>query len=261
MIIESFAKTFNKIKRIDENEIPKANDSKIIVDKAIDKMERDPNIPKVAEKIANDPKAMAELQKVLANLGVGMNEGIGINPEQIALAFVEKSKDVNENTGSGFWAGLLGGGALAHYIYSVPAVGSAIAGASSAAMTETMVGSIIGATLGVLAVYIYQKIKNGDNNTEINENSNDYYETLSQTLDAVRDYATKLGYELDEDVIFSKFGTGGISYETYKSANIPLLKNGEPILNKSGKEMNRAIHVSIYRMPSGKYELTMYKTY
>lgn len=106
----------------------------------------------------------------------------------------------------------------------------------------------------------FNKIKRIDE-SKLNENSNDYYETLSQSLDAVRDYATKLGYELDEDVIFSKFGTGGISYETYKSANIPLLKNGEPILNKSGKEMNRAIHVSIYRMPSGKYELTMYKTY
>ena len=92
---------------------------------------------------------------------------------------MQKSKGVNENTGSGFWAGLLGGGALAHYIYSVPAVGSAIAGASSAAMTETMVGSIIGATLGVLAVYIYNKIKHVDEKP-INEYGDDDFEKLSR---------------------------------------------------------------------------------
>lgn len=80
-----------------------------------------------------------------------------------------------------------------------------------------------------------------------------YFKTLSQALDFVREYATKLGYEVDENDIFFQFGTGGVGYEQTKSANIGLLKNG--------KELNRFIHVSIYRMPSGKYELTMYKTF
>lgn len=88
-----------------------------------------------------------------------------------------------------------------------------------------------------------------------------YFDTLSQALDSVRDKAMSLGYEVDEDSMFSNFGTGGISYETTKSANIELLKNGEPILSKSGKPLNRAISISIYRMPSGKYELTAYKTW
>lgn len=97
---------------------------------------------------------------------------------------------------------------------------------------------------------------------EEGEKSNDtYFETLSEALDAVRQKAAKLGLELDEDAIWTNFGTGGISYDTEKSANIPLLKNGEPILDKRGKEANRYIHVSIYRMPSGRYELTMYKTW
>jgi hypothetical protein len=142
-----------------ENEVNSNNVSpEAAVNKAVDKMEHDSSIPKVAQQIANDPKAMAELQKVLSNLGINVNEGVGINPEQIALAFVKKS-GINEDAGAGFWAGLLGGGALAHYIYSVPAVGSVIAGASTSAMTETMIGSIIGATLGVLAAYIYEKRK------------------------------------------------------------------------------------------------------
>lgn len=159
MLKEEKAKILGQLKKLNENEISQVNDSKAIVDKAINKMEADPNIPKVAQQIANDPKAMAELQRVLANLGVGVNEGTGINPEQIALAFMKKTTGINENAGAGFWTGLLGGGALAHYIFSVPVVGSVIAGASTAATTETIIGSIIGATLGVLASYIYEKFK------------------------------------------------------------------------------------------------------
>ena len=70
-----------------------------------------------------------------------------------------------------------------------------------------------------------------------------------------------MGYELDEDDVNFQFGTGGISYGQTKSATIPLLKDGEPIMGKSGKPLNRAIRVSIYRMDSGRYELTAYKTF
>ena len=94
-----------------------------------------------------------------------------------------------------------------------------------------------------------------------NENNNIYFDTLSEALDAVREYANKLGYEVDEEALWFNFGTGGISYETNKTGLIPLLHNGEPILDKRGNEANRNINVSIYRMPSGKYELTMYKTW
>jgi hypothetical protein len=96
---------------------------------------------------------------------------------------------------------------------------------------------------------------------EMEKENDTYFETLSQAIDAVRDKATKMGYEANDDDIFTHFGTGGISYEKTKSANIGLLKNGEPIMDKRGKEMNRSLSVSIYRMPSGKYELTMYKTF
>jgi hypothetical protein len=98
--------------------------------------------------------------------------------------------------------------------------------------------------------------------SSLHEDGNDtYFETLSEVLDAVRQKAAQLGFEVDEQTIWTNFGTGGISYETEKSANIPLLQNGEPILDKRGNEANRYIRVSIYRMPSGRYELTMYKTW
>lgn len=95
----------------------------------------------------------------------------------------------------------------------------------------------------------------------VQEGSDTYFETLSEALDAVRQKVEQLGFEVDEDAMFTQFGTGGIPYETEKSANIPLLMNGEPILDKRGREANRYIRVSIYRMSSGRYELTMYKTW
>jgi hypothetical protein len=96
---------------------------------------------------------------------------------------------------------------------------------------------------------------------ERNPNQDIYFETLSEALDAVRTKANAYGLEVDEEDIWTYFGTGGIPYETDKSANIRLLKNGEPILDKRGKDANRYIRVSIYRMPSGRYELTAYKTW
>jgi hypothetical protein len=88
-----------------------------------------------------------------------------------------------------------------------------------------------------------------------------YFETLSSALDEIRRKASTLGYTLDEDEVFTHFGTGGISYGVTKSANIPLLKDGKPILGKSGKPLNRYLSVQIYRMDSGRYELNVYKTW
>lgn len=66
---------------------------------------------------------------------------------------------------------------------------------------------------------------------------------------------------MDEDEVWSAFGTGGVSYGETKSGTIPLLKDDQPIVGKTGKPLNRAVHISLYRMPSGKYELTVYKTW
>lgn len=91
--------------------------------------------------------------------------------------------------------------------------------------------------------------------------SDTYFDTLSAALDNIREYAASLGYELDEDEINTQFGTGGISYGQTKQASIPLLQNGQPILDKRGREANRFIRVAIYRMDNGKYELVKYKTW
>lgn len=86
-------------------------------------------------------------------------------------------------------------------------------------------------------------------------NQDIYFETLSEALDAVRAKANAYGLEVDEEDIWTYFGTGGIGYGETEQANLRLLQHGKPM---SG---NRFIHVSIYRMPSGRYELTAYKTW
>lgn len=78
-----------------------------------------------------------------------------------------------------------------------------------------------------------------------------YFETLSAALDAVRTRVAAKGYEVDEDQMFNQFGTGGISYGETKRANIQLLKGGLP-------QRNRSVTIAIYRMDSGRYELTAY---
>ena len=92
-------------------------------------------------------------------------------------------------------------------------------------------------------------------------NQDTYFETLSQTLDAVRAKANAYGLEVDEEDIWRYFGTGGIGYGETEKANLRLLQHGEPMLDKRGNELNRFIRVSIYRMDNGKYELTAYKTW
>ena len=81
--------------------------------------------------------------------------------------------------------------------------------------------------------------------------NNTYFETLSAALDAVREKVAKKGFTVDEDNMFAEFGTGGINYGETKRETISLLKNGVP-------DNRRSVTIAIYRMDSGKYELTAY---
>ncbi len=108
---------------------------------------------------------------------------------------------------------------------------------------------------------LFSQLESKFKKTDTTKASDTYFNTLSEALDHVRQMARQLGYEVDEDAMWSNFGTGGISYGETKKGNIPLLKNGEPVLSKSGKELNRAMSIAIYRMDSGRYELTAYPTF
>lgn len=88
---------------------------------------------------------------------------------------------------------------------------------------------------------------------KINEAQPDetYFDTLAGAISAVKEKAAKKGYALSGDEIWTNFGTGGINYGQTKRANISLIKDGVP-------QKNRSVTIAIYRMDSGKYELTSY---
>lgn len=78
-----------------------------------------------------------------------------------------------------------------------------------------------------------------------------YFDTLSQALDKVLEYATKKGFEIDDqEREFFLFGVGGIQYGETKRASFSLLKDQKPVKKK--------LQVQIYRMDSGRYELNQY---
>jgi len=76
-----------------------------------------------------------------------------------------------------------------------------------------------------------------------------YHNTLSEALSEVEEFLSKKGYGIDDEQLF-QFGVGGIPYGQTKRKSFELNRNGEPAKN--------LLHVQIYRMDSGKYELNMY---
>ncbi len=85
---------------------------------------------------------------------------------------------------------------------------------------------------------------------EIRYNPENYFNTLSEAIDAAVQMALSMGYTVNEDEIFHQFGTGGVGYGETKRGSITLYKEGI--------EQKKALQIIIYRMDSGKYELTTY---
>jgi hypothetical protein len=124
-------------------------------------IEKNSKIQQVANKIAADPKAKEELKKILDTYHVSLNEG---TPEEnLALVFAKKAETIKEDYGGSLLAGLIGGGTLAHYLFSVTTpdfVGGLTH--STAAMPETLAGAAIGAILAIIGRKIYGKTKSID---------------------------------------------------------------------------------------------------
>jgi hypothetical protein len=78
-----------------------------------------------------------------------------------------------------------------------------------------------------------------------------YHETLSLALQAAEAHAVCSRAMIDRDALREEFATGGIPYGTTRNADLP-------IQFYKGKPTRKGFHVSIYRMDSGRYELTCY---
>ena len=104
---------------------------------------------------------------------------------------------------------------------------------------------------GYITMVTQKKVKGVDES--INE---EYYKQASEAADAARKYAEKKGYEIDEDDWQSQIAAGGKygrlrpGKEKTHTFSIGLLKNGKP--------QRKRLQISLYGMPSGKYELTQY---
>ena len=163
----------NKVTRnsqlLNEEEVsPQQAASKAI--KAVPKLEKSPQMDKLADKIANDPKMLQQLEKALAKGGVMMNENTGEldsgDLKTLALNFSKKGEKMNEgissdpdqddtSAGLGMLA-FAGGGTLAANFSgaiaaAIPAVGSAFAG-------PALLGALAGVALFVLARKVYLKM-------------------------------------------------------------------------------------------------------
>jgi hypothetical protein len=73
-----------------------------------------------------------------------------------------------------------------------------------------------------------------------------YHETMYKAIQEAIRLATLKGYTVHEESITLE----PISYETSRTIIYPIEKNG--------KMQRKCMNVTLYRMPSGKYELTTY---
>jgi hypothetical protein len=135
----------------------------------VDSLESDSKLSAISDKIAADPKATEELNKLMSRFNISMNEGtIDVNPgdaNKLALAFAKKAQTLDEgfDVGGAFWTGLLGGGILAKYIASAGDIITPhmkLMGQSPSHMGAMVAGSIAGAALLVIAKMVYNKLKN-----------------------------------------------------------------------------------------------------
>jgi hypothetical protein len=90
----------------------------------------------------------------------------------------------------------------------------------------------------------------------INEAKDIFFDSATEAVNHARKMIEKRGFEIDEDdwqrqiALGGRYGRFRPGKEKSTEATIGLLKNGKP--------QRKALQISLYGMPSGKYELTYY---
>ena len=93
-------------------------------------------------------------------------------------------------------------------------------------------------------------------NESINEAKDIFFDSATEAVNHARKMIEKRGFEIDEDdwqrqiALGGRYGRFRPGKEKSTEATIGLLKNGKP--------QRKALQISLYGMPSGKYELTYY---
>lgn len=79
-----------------------------------------------------------------------------------------------------------------------------------------------------------------------------YTETQGEAMRAIEEHLAERGYAFSCQSAWDSYGTGGIAYQTNKGANFALEAIAKPA------KMGRYLTVNLYRMPSGRYEISAY---
>jgi len=160
---------YNQKKRLVENqeELTPEEVAKDIADNT-DQLKSNSKLNAIADKIANDPKAVEELNKIMSKFNISLNEGdVDVNPQDVkklALVFAKKAETLNEgfDYGGAFWTGLIGGGIIARYIASLGDVITPemkMLGYSPSHMGAMVAGGLAAAALLTIAKMVYDKLK------------------------------------------------------------------------------------------------------
>jgi len=165
--------TENQYKReIEEAEMGDVTPEKAaqIVTQNIDNLKLDSKLDAIANKIAINPEASKELNKIMSKFNISLNEegNNPINPQdvyKISLAFAKQANTLEEgfDYGGAFWTGIVGGGIIAKYLASAGDIITPhmeMLGHSPSHIGATVAGSIAGAILLLLAKRVYDKLKN-----------------------------------------------------------------------------------------------------
>ena len=80
-----------------------------------------------------------------------------------------------------------------------------------------------------------------------------YFSSYSAAVQAARLGAEEMGYVVDEDDWFREVTTGAGKPAVGQSHNIKSIG-----LSRDGKPQRKALHIQIYGMESGRYELNYY---
>lgn len=160
---------YNKLLKENEEMTPETIVQEI--PKLVSKLENSTEVQKVANDIANDPKAMAALKNLLTKNGINplsLNESTEDIAKKLAMNFMEKAKDAPESLSElngddsrdvtaevtlGM-AGFFAGGTLAIHLARLADLSKPwlmqMSGGSH--MTEALIGAFIGAAVTVIAV-------------------------------------------------------------------------------------------------------------
>jgi hypothetical protein len=164
-----FKANYNAVDENQTNEAEEISPEKA-ADKAMDiasKLEKSPELDKLARKVASDPNLMKQLEKALAQGGIMMNEELeqldNNDMKTLALNLAKKAEKMNEgisnnpdadDTSAGLgMAAFAGGGTLGAYFSSV--MGAVVPAFTSVFAGPAIVGALAGVGLFILARQAY----------------------------------------------------------------------------------------------------------